>query len=161
MACDDVFCVGVLLRVKCGAFVQQVRGASVFGTWARIVFGGEDGDRELLAEWSKFAGEFCEFLADLRIKFLCVKVEALAVGRVQHDDGGGFSAEFGNFFCSVAEKVVKLRIDSRCSGAGSGICERATFHIVLDYFNCPFRNIGGDDFVNRAGDCRSHFVPSQ
>ena len=131
MACDDVFCVGVLLRVKCGAFVQQVRGASVFGTWARIVFGGEDGDRELLAEWSKFAGEFCEFLADLRIKFLCVKVEALAVGRVQHDDGGGFSAEFGNFFCRVAEKVAKLRIDSRCC-AGGDVCERATFHIVRD-----------------------------
>ena len=32
--------------------------------------------------------------------------------------------------------------------AGSGFRERATFHIVLDYFNCPFRNIGGDYFEN-------------
>ena len=157
MACDDVFCVGVLLRVKCGAFVQQVRGASVFGTWARIVFGGEDGDRELLAEWSKFAGEFCEFLADLRIKFLCVKVEALAVGRVQHDDGGGFSAEFGNFFCSVAEEIATLRDNRFWIDFG----ERTTFYVMRNYADRLFRNIGGDDFVNRAGDCRSHFVPSQ
>ena len=160
MARDDVFCVGILLRVKSGAFVLQVCSASVFGTWARIVFGGEDGDRELLAEWSKFAGEFCKFFADLRIKFWCVKVETLAVGRVQHDDGGGFSAEFGNLFCRVAEKVVKLRIDSRCC-AGGDVCERATFHIVRDYADRFFRNIGGDNFLNRAGDCRSHFVPSQ
>lgn len=87
MACGDVLCGGVALRVECWAFAQEVRGAGELAAGARVVVGGEDGDGQFFAEGFEFAGEFRELFADAGVECGCVEVEALAVRRVQYDDG--------------------------------------------------------------------------
>ena len=122
MACGDAPCGGVVCRVECGAFAQEVRGAGELAAGARVVVGGEDGDGQFFAEGFEFAGEFRELFADAGVECGCVEVEALAVGRVQDDDGGGtFWAGVGNLFCGVGEEIAKLRVDVYC-GARAVVC---------------------------------------
>ena len=122
MACGDEFCGGVICRVKCGAFAQEVRSAGELAAGARVVVGGEDGDGQFFAEGFEFAGEFRELFADAGVECGCVEVEALAVGRIQDDDWLRNSvACVGDFFCGVGEEVAKLRDDVYC-GARAVVC---------------------------------------
>lgn len=155
MACGDVLCGGVALRVECWAFAQEVRGAGELAAGARVVVGGEDGDGQFFAEGFEFAGEFRELFADAGVECGCVEVEALAVGRVQDDDGlcivvagcvfiagrvfifiagrgdaGVISgtACIGNLFCGVGEEIADLRADACCGlFAGHGLRTSCSF----------------------------------
>lgn len=150
MACGDAPCGGVALRVERWAFAQEVRGAGELAAGARVVVGGEDGDGQFFAEGFEFAGEFRELFADAGVECGCVEVEALAVRRVQYDDGGGtFWAGVGNLFCGVGEEVVDLRADACCSlFAGRGVREGGAFYVVADDVYGAFRDVAGDDFCD-------------
>lgn len=122
-----------MLRVERWAFAQEVRGAGEIAAGARVVVGGEDGDGQFFAEGFEFAGEFRELFADAGVECGCVEVEALAVRRVQDDDGlcivvagcvfiagrgdaGVISgtACIGDFLRGVGEEIAKLRDDVYC-----------------------------------------------
>lgn len=167
MACGDVLCGGVALRVECWAFAQEVRGAGELASGARVVVGGEDGDGQFFAEGFEFAGEFRELFADAGVECGCVEVEALAVRRVQDDDGlcivvagcvfifiagrgdaGVISGTtcIGDFLRGVGEEVVDLRADACCSlFAGRGLHAGAAFYVVADDVYGVFRDVAGDD----------------
>lgn len=178
MACGDSPCGGVALRVERWAFAQEVRGAGELAAGARVVVGGEDGDGQFFAEGFEFAGEFRELFADAGVECGCVEVEALAVRRVQDDDGlcivvagcvfiagrGVFIAGRGDagvisgtacisdFLRGVGEEVVDLRVDLHAGAA---------FYVVADDVYGAFRDVAGDDvcdwthlrFALRCDDC--------
>lgn len=176
MACGDAPCGGVALRVERWAFAQEVRGAGELAAGARVVIGGEDGDGQFFAEGFEFAGEFRELFADSGVECGCVEVEALAVRRVQDDDGlciavagcvfiagrvfifiagrgdaGVISgtACIGDFLRGVCEEVVDLRADACCSlFAGRGVREGGAFYVVADDVYGAFRDVAGEDFCD-------------